>query len=79
MITLKLKLQILKKVEVGEHLYDQEKNIVKVLDEEYHNVCASNSLSSKGVFKLIQKQGSFRHIMALVNTGGYVARNGLLK
>ena len=61
-------------MEVGEHLYDQEKNIVKVLDEEYHNVCASNSLSSKGVFKLIQKQGSFRHIMALVNTGGYVAK-----
>ena len=40
MITLKLKLQILKKVEVGEHLYDQEENTVKVVYEEYHNVCA---------------------------------------
>ena len=55
MITLKLKLQILKKVEVGEYLYDQETITVKVLDEEYHNVCAANSLSSKGMFNIIQK------------------------
>lgn len=64
----------LRRRETGEHLYDQATNTVKVVDEEYHNVCAANSLSSKGMFKLIQRQGSFRRLMALVNTDGSVAK-----
>ena len=43
----------LRKQARGEHLYDQAKNIVKVIDEEYCNQCTTNSLSSKGMFKLI--------------------------
>ncbi|KAH9315769.1 hypothetical protein KI387_024396, partial [Taxus chinensis] len=58
----------------GEHLYDQATNTVKVVDEEYRNRCTANSLSSKGMFKLIQRQGSFRRLMALVNTDGSVAK-----
>lgn len=58
----------------GEHLYDQATNTVKVIDEEYRNRCTANSLSSKGMFKLIQRQGSFRRLMALVNMDGSVAK-----
>lgn len=64
----------LRRREAGEHLYDQATNTVKVVDEEYHNVCDANSLSSKGMFKLIQRQGSSRRLMALVNTDGSVAK-----
>ncbi|KAF4371934.1 hypothetical protein F8388_000101 [Cannabis sativa] len=41
---------------------------------EYRNQCAANSLSSKGMFQLIQRQGSSRHLMTLVNIDGTVAR-----
>lgn len=64
----------LRRRDTGEHLYDPVTNTVKVVDEEYHNVCAANSTSSKGMFKLIQRQGSFRRLMALVNTDGSVAK-----
>ncbi|KHG22570.1 hypothetical protein F383_07390 [Gossypium arboreum] len=36
--------------------------------------CAANSLSSKGMFQLIQRQGSSRQLMALLNTDGSVAK-----
>lgn len=64
----------LRRREVGEQLYDPSRNIVTVIDEEYRNQCAANSLSSKGMFQLIQRQGSSRHLMALVNTDGSVAK-----
>ncbi|KAK6144376.1 hypothetical protein DH2020_021196 [Rehmannia glutinosa] len=40
-----------------EHLYDPITNTVPLVDEEYRNQCTANSLSSKGMFQLIQRQG----------------------
>lgn len=57
-----------------EKLYDPTTNTVPVVDEEYRNQCAANSLSSKGMFQLIQRKGSSRHLMALVYTDGSVAK-----
>ncbi|KAE9587959.1 putative P-loop containing nucleoside triphosphate hydrolase [Lupinus albus] len=64
----------LRRREAGEKLYDPIRNTVTIVDEEYRNQCAANSLSSKGMFQLIQRQGSSRHLMALVNTDGSVAK-----
>lgn len=64
----------LRRREAGEQLYDSITNTVSVIDEEYRNQCAANSLSSKGMFQLIQRNGSSRHLMALVNTDGSVAK-----
>lgn len=64
----------LRRREAGEQLYDPTTNTVSVVHEEYRNQCAANTLSSKGMFQLIQKQGSPRHLMALVNTDGSVAK-----
>uniref|UniRef100_A0A1D1XWC6 Uncharacterized protein DDB_G0273453/DDB_G0273565 n=1 Tax=Anthurium amnicola TaxID=1678845 RepID=A0A1D1XWC6_9ARAE len=58
----------------GEQLYDPVTNTVSLIDEEYRNQCAANSLSSKGMFQLIQRKGSSRHLMALLNTDGSVAK-----
>lgn len=64
----------LRRRETGEQLYDPSTNTVSVVDEEYRNQCTANSLSSKGMFQLIQRQGSSRHLMALLNTDGSVAK-----
>ncbi|XP_061364754.1 P-loop NTPase domain-containing protein LPA1 homolog 1-like isoform X2 [Gastrolobium bilobum] len=64
----------LRRREVGEQLYDPIRNTVTVVYEEYRNQCAANSLSSKGMFQLIQRKGSSRNLMALVNTDGSVAK-----
>ncbi|KAI9077117.1 hypothetical protein K1719_040939 [Acacia pycnantha] len=64
----------LRRREAGEQLYDPIRCTVTVVDEEYRNQCAANSLSSKGMFQLIQRKGSSRHLMALVNTDGSVAK-----
>ncbi|WZY75396.1 hypothetical protein YC2023_021780 [Brassica napus] len=58
----------------GEQLYDATTNTVSVIDDEYRNQCTANSLSSKGMFQLIQRQGSSRHLMALLNTDGTFSR-----
>lgn len=60
--------------EAGEQLYDAVRNTVPIIDEEYRNQCAANSLSSKCMFQLIQRKGSSRNLMALVNTDGSVAK-----
>ncbi|KAK6926743.1 hypothetical protein RJ641_008462 [Dillenia turbinata] len=64
----------LRRREGGEQLYDPITNTVFVVDEEYRNQRAANSLSSKGMFQLIQRKGSSRHLMALLNTDGSVAK-----
>ncbi|XP_077221678.1 P-loop NTPase domain-containing protein LPA1 homolog 1-like isoform X1 [Tasmannia lanceolata] len=64
----------LRRREAGEQLYDPTTNTVALIDEEYRNQCAANSLSSKGMFQLIQRKGSSRHLMALLNTDGSVAK-----
>ncbi|PSR86573.1 P-loop NTPase domain-containing protein [Actinidia chinensis var. chinensis] len=48
--------------------------VVALVDEEYRNQCAANSLSSKGIFQLVQRHGSSRHLMALLNTDGSLAK-----
>ncbi|XP_010253954.1 PREDICTED: P-loop NTPase domain-containing protein LPA1 homolog 2-like [Nelumbo nucifera] len=64
----------LRRREAGEQLYDSATNTVAVVQEEYRNQCAANSLSSKGMFQLIQRIGSSRHLMALLNIDGSVAK-----
>lgn len=64
----------LRRREAGDQLYDPVRNTVTVVYEEYRNQCAANSLSSKGMFQLIQRKGSSRNLMALVNTDGSVAK-----
>ncbi|KAG6681962.1 hypothetical protein I3842_13G115800 [Carya illinoinensis] len=64
----------LRRRDTGDHLYDLTTNTVTVIDEEYRNQCAANSLTSKGMFQLLQRKGSSRHLMALVNTDGSVAK-----
>lgn len=58
----------------GEQLYDLATNTVPLIDEEYRHQCAANCLSSKGMFQLIQRKGSSRNLMALLNTDGSVAK-----
>ncbi|PKA45908.1 2-phosphoglycerate kinase [Apostasia shenzhenica] len=58
----------------GEQLYDPATNTVPIINEEYRNQCAANSQSSKRMFQLIQRLGSSRHLMALVNTDGSIAK-----
>ncbi|BAT90537.1 hypothetical protein VIGAN_06179800 [Vigna angularis var. angularis] len=64
----------LRKRETGEQLYDPVRNTVSVVYEEYRNQCSANALTAKGMLQLIQRQGSSRNLMALVNTDGSVAR-----
>lgn len=64
----------LRRREAGENLYDPITNTVSIVDEEYRNQCTANSLSSKGMFQLIQRQGSTRQMMALLNDDGSVAK-----
>ncbi|KAJ6806012.1 P-loop NTPase domain-containing protein LPA1-like [Iris pallida] len=64
----------LRRREAGEHLYDSTTNTVPIVHEEYRNQCTANSLSSKGMFQLIQRKDSSRHLMALLNTDGSVAK-----
>ncbi|KAL3828481.1 hypothetical protein ACJIZ3_017283 [Penstemon smallii] len=64
----------LRRREAGEQLYDPVTNTVTLVHEEYRNQCTANSLSSKGMFQLIQRKGSSRHLMALLNDDGSVAK-----
>eukprot|EP00249_Psilotum_nudum_P020824 c27861_g1_i1 orf=42-1760(-) len=64
----------LRRREGGDLLYDQMTNTVKVIDEEYRNQCAAKSLGSKGMLQLLQRRGSSRQLMALVNDDGSVAK-----
>ena len=64
----------LRRHEAGEQLYDPTTNTVSAVYEEFRNQCAADSLSSKGMFQLIQRQGSSRHLMALLNNDGSVAK-----
>ncbi|KAL6009934.1 hypothetical protein ACLOJK_000365 [Asimina triloba] len=64
----------LRKRQAGICLYDAAANTVKVLHEEYCKQCDSNSTGSKGMFRMIQRQGSLRRYMAVVNSDGSVAK-----
>ncbi|CAD6219979.1 unnamed protein product [Miscanthus lutarioriparius] len=58
----------------GDQLYDSEANTVAIVNEEYKNQCVANSMSSKGMFKLIQRLGSSRKLMAIINVDGSVSK-----
>ncbi|KAL3688913.1 hypothetical protein R1sor_015222 [Riccia sorocarpa] len=64
----------LRRREAGEPLLDSATNTVKVVDQEYKQQTAASSLGSKGMFQLIQRRGSSRHLMALMNNDGSVAK-----
>uniref|UniRef100_A0ACD5ZA40 Uncharacterized protein n=1 Tax=Avena sativa TaxID=4498 RepID=A0ACD5ZA40_AVESA len=64
----------LRRREAGEQLYDINTNTVSVVDEEYRNQRAANSLGSKGMFQFIQRKGSSRNLMALLNPDGSVTK-----
>lgn len=64
----------LRRREAGEQLYDTATNTVGSIYEEYRNQCAAHSWSSKGIFQLIQRKGSSRHLMAVVNDDGSIAK-----
>jgi hypothetical protein len=64
----------LRRREAGEKLYDLNTNTVALVDEEYRNQRAANTLGSKGMFQLIQRKGSSRNLMALLHTDGSVTK-----
>ncbi|XP_051191690.1 P-loop NTPase domain-containing protein LPA1 [Lolium perenne] len=64
----------LRRREAGEQLYDLNTNTVSVVDEEYRNQRAANSLGSKGMFQFIQRKGSSRNLMALLKPDGSVTK-----
>ncbi|XP_073135789.1 P-loop NTPase domain-containing protein LPA1 homolog 1-like [Henckelia pumila] len=64
----------LRRRQAGDQLYDPITNTVAIVDEEYRNQLTANSLSSKGMFQLIQRKGSSRQLMALLNDDGSVAK-----
>ncbi|XP_042481219.1 P-loop NTPase domain-containing protein LPA1 homolog 2-like isoform X2 [Macadamia integrifolia] len=64
----------LRRRQMGVSLYDVATNTAKMISDEYRKHCDANSISSKGMFRLIQRQGSVRKYMAIVNSDGSVAR-----
>ncbi|XP_042507165.1 P-loop NTPase domain-containing protein LPA1 homolog 2-like [Macadamia integrifolia] len=64
----------LRRQQMGASFYDAATNTAKVVCEEYCKHCNANSISSKGMFRLIQRQGSIRRYMAIVNSDGSVAK-----
>ncbi|PWA52780.1 P-loop containing nucleoside triphosphate hydrolase [Artemisia annua] len=63
----------LRRREAGEKLYDSSTNTVLVINIDYRLQCEANSLGSKRMTYLIQRQGSSRRLMALLNDDGSVA------
>ncbi|EPS70965.1 hypothetical protein M569_03793 [Genlisea aurea] len=65
----------LRRRSIGDQLYDPATNTVAVVDEEHRNQRDANCCSSsKGMLQLIQRQGSDRRLMALLNNDGSVAK-----
>lgn len=58
----------------GGQLYDPDTNTVAAVNEEHKNQYVANSMSSKGMFKLIQRLGSSRKLMAIINVDGSVSK-----
>jgi len=64
----------LRRCEAGEPLLDTKTNTVKVIHEEWSKQFNSSALGSKSMFQLIQRRGSSRNMMAVVNADGKVAK-----
>jgi len=62
----------LRKREDGEGLLDLNTNTVKVVHHEYMKQYTSSALGSKSMFQLIQRKGSSRNLLAVMNDDGSV-------
>jgi hypothetical protein len=58
----------------GEAYYDPITNTVRMVYDEYNNQHAANSLGSERMLQIIHQRGSSRHLIALVNNDGSVAK-----
>lgn len=64
----------LRRREKGEPLLDIKTNTCKVIHQEFTKQYTSSALGSKSMFQLIQRKGSSRNLMAVVNTDGTVSK-----
>lgn len=64
----------LRRREDGEPLLDAQTNTVKVVHQEYTKQYTASALGSKSMFQLIQRRGSSRNMMAIMNEDGTVAK-----
>ena len=62
----------LRRREDGETLLDLNTNTVKVVHQEYTKQYTSSALGSKSMFQLIQRKGSSRNLLAVMNDDGSV-------
>lgn len=62
----------LRRREDGEMLLDLNTNTVKVVHQEYTKQYTSSALGSKSMFQLIQRKGSSRNLLAVMNDDGSV-------
>lgn len=62
----------LRRREDGEGLLDLNTNTVKVVHQEYMKQYTSSALGSKSMFQLIQRKGSSRNLLAVMNDDGSV-------
>ncbi|KAG0627688.1 hypothetical protein M758_2G220600 [Ceratodon purpureus] len=64
----------LRRRENGEPLLDRATKTCKVIHQEYTKQFASKALGSKSMFQLIQRKGSSRNLIAVVNADGTVSK-----
>lgn len=64
----------LRRRENGEPLLDTKTNTCKVIHQEYTKQYTSSALGSKSMFQLIQRKGSSRNLIAVVNVDGTVSK-----
>jgi hypothetical protein len=64
----------LRRRERGEPLLDTQTNTCKVIHQEYTKQYTSSALGSKSMFQLIQRKGSSRNLIAVVNADGSVSK-----
>ncbi|KAG0571445.1 hypothetical protein KC19_VG011600 [Ceratodon purpureus] len=62
----------LRRREDGEMLFDLNTNTVKVVHQEYTKQYTSSALGSKSMFQMIQRKGSSRNLLAIMNDDGSV-------
>lgn len=62
----------LRRMEDGDMLLDLNTNTVKVVHQEYSKQYTASALGSKSMFRLIQRQGSSRNLLAIMNDDGSV-------
>lgn len=64
----------LRRREEGEPLLDAHTNTVKVVSQEYKRQYTASALGSKSMFQLIQRKGSSRNLLAIMDSDGSVQK-----